>query len=189
MRLLVGIASAAALVATVAAPGASQAANFSDKLVVYNANGGVVKRVSAVEAGETISFHVVGGVLFDPSQFGAYTALLDPNGSVSDIVGITQTTAGGFAFGYKSDTETASPKFGGWGVGGQTVAEGGWVDVSKYLDTSPTSGQQGWTAKFWSAPDVTAVPEPASWILMICGLAAIGAGLRIAGKTGLAEAL
>jgi hypothetical protein len=186
MRTLVGIASVAALVAVVAAPIAAQAAKASDKLVVYNAKGNIVARqVVTEDSGETVGFHKI-NIVFNPAEFGDFTALLDPNGTISDIVGLHTTLAGGLAFGFKSDTETESPRLFGWGSGGVFVPEAGWVDVTKYLDTGPTSGQQGWTARFWSDVDTVAVPEPASWILMIGGLAAVGAGLRSSRKNAAA---
>jgi hypothetical protein len=183
MRILVGIASAAALLAIVAAPAASQA-KVSDKLVVYNAQGHMVKRKVIYEDNELAGFQKINGVLFNANEFGDPTILLEANGAISDVVGIHQSNAtGAMAFGFKSDTDTSSPKLNGWGSGGQRlIEEPVWYDVTKYLDTSATSGQVGWTARFWSDVETVPVPEPASWILMISGLAAIGAGLRSSRK-------
>ena len=52
--------------------------------------------------------------------------------------------------------------------------ESGPVDVTQFLSTDLQN--RGYTASF--ASDVEAVPEPATWAMMILGVGLIGAGLR-----------
>jgi hypothetical protein len=191
------------LAAAVLCAGAAQAqsAPLSDQLLIYNAAGKVVLNMKILENSptkpETTAFHGTGpAIKMNSAEFGDFTVLDDVDAStitISDIVGIrmTKTSAGPvYKFGFASDTDTASPKLtNAWiapGRQGTFMPEPSQaIDVTKYLDTSQGSGQEGWHATFWSDPDASPaghaaapVPEPRAWAMLLAGLGAMGGALR-----------
>lgn len=166
-------------------------ASTSDILQVYDSHGNSVCDASAQEQREDgdhvyylyyfdcLTLQSLGGVV-NTGQFGNYTALMDPGGTISDVFGIADigTTFLGFhipdyVFGFTSDgggEQASTSDFYKSGGSVTTLAEGsgGPFDATKYL---PQYLQcEGWTATFSSDSEV---PEPTS-VGLACGLGVLG---------------
>jgi len=151
---------------------------YSDALVVCDANGNVYDSVTATEAqelgGNSVFVLTVAGP--DPNQQGNATTLcvfaapcgpgLTPN-YYSDIFGVYNGTYLAFS----SDDETGNA----FGEQGAIFLpeHAGWYDATMYLD--PHLVAQGYTAWFMSDADV---PEPGSLLLIGSGIALLARKLR-----------
>jgi hypothetical protein len=192
------LAAAPTQAATLLSPG------VSDVLIVYNGKGAVVFGVSALETGESASTiykipdqvtvpnsrgkgsHVFN--TFNAGEYGKYTELTDatPGGGpvVSDVIGVYNTAPKGspfvLHFGFKSGTDADPPDLSGGFIrfrttgGVQQIETDQPIDVTKYLSNSLQI--RGWTAMFQSS---AAVPEPATWAMMLLGVAGLGAARRL----------
>jgi hypothetical protein len=130
--------------------------------------------------------------LFDPTQYGHFIALFDQGTPmrISDVVGIyaAKTPTGTVLhLAFASDTETKSPRLTNWIAPGVAppppIPETGIINVTQFLNAALRANN--WTATFFSDSDAgndppAPVPEPAAWIMMLTGLAGIGAASRLA---------
>jgi hypothetical protein len=131
---------------------------------------------------------VILDVLGDPSKLGKSTALIEADGSTSDIFGVgnfsginaydcnASLVANACDFiAYSSDP---SPSTFYLGTPSIFLPEGtgGPFDATAYL----TTGEQAnlWTATFFSDAEATSVPEPSSLVLFGPGLLALAGALR-----------
>jgi hypothetical protein len=134
----------------------------------------------AGEGSITFSFDS-GGPTGNPSQFGSLTVLREPDGSISDVFGVT-LQGDLFFFSVISDFPDGSLSSVPTAFGTDTskfifLAEGngGPFDATKYLSTAFQSA--GVTATFQSDAEAR-VPEPATLVLLgsgLIGLACIAA--------------
>lgn len=142
----------------------------SDAITVYNSTGAVMRQAIAPEdepANLTYIINVDPAVWADPNQFGNYTTLLDPDGSISDYFGVVRTS-GTYYLGFSSDPAPTAFYF---GTGGQVTVlneQTGPFDMTQYLAVNLRD--QGWTATFQSDLDVPEPPTIAIFCLGALGL-------------------
>lgn len=167
-NLLAGAALAIGLIL----PASAQAA--SDTFTVYDALGNIFVSVSLDDSVENAGTIITVPVAFNAALFGDATNLTEPGGGFSDIFGICTCGIGGaLALGFASDTETQAVNFGSFP---RTFAEGnGIFDATRYLDSDLQ--RQGYSAQFVSDVE-SAVPEPATWAMMLFGFGIMGVGIR-----------
>lgn len=153
------------------APAAFAISPVSDYLAVYDAAGNVVASASVTDANENPNtIYYVPGVAIDANQFGNYTVLTEPDGSISDAFGIATGGPDGLDLAFQSDGD---PGYFGPGPNAIVLPENGPVSATMYLD--PGLQAKGYTAVFWSDSDV---PEPAAWAMMLTGFGLAGLALR-----------
>jgi len=141
----------------------SSTAAISDSLTVFSPNGSVFASVSVDEAnhkGADIIILDIPGIV-DANLFGDYTAVVDPDGTLSDIFGINVNSGGAPVLAFESGSlaspipNAASLLLGATFV----VPEGsGFLDATTYL--KPELQREGYTAQFFSDPGVpSSVPD------------------------------
>ena len=169
---LKNLLAGAALAIGLMLPASAQAA--SDTFTVFDPSGQIFVSVSLDEAGEDAGTIIVVPVAFNAALFGDATNLTEPDGTFSDIFGVCTCGVGGaLALGFASDTDTNGVNFGSFP---RTFAEGnGIFDATIYLDLDLQ--RQGYTAQFISDVE-SAVPEPATWAMMLFGFGIMGVGIR-----------
>ena len=168
-----------------------RADQVSDVLNVLDPSGDVACSVSVSEADELTNdfLALTAGdcnvsSLVDVTQYGNPTYLMEPDGTISDIFGVSfteaKTTSGPealYSLAFFSDVESVKQpalptKEFGVSIGSQPFmldeGSGGPFDATQYLD--PSLRTAGWAAQFTSDADV---PEPAG-AGILCGLVALG---------------
>jgi hypothetical protein len=150
-------------------------AGLSDGIFILDPAGAVFRSATLTEANEAGGFFIADILeagLVDPSQFGNFTVLVEPDNSQSDLFGVFlfEGTALPFdtpVFGIQSDVEGVPsplpvPPFQGTPM---FVAESGtgFYDATRYL--SQSLRDQGYTAVAFSD-----VPEPSTFALGILGV-------------------
>ena len=167
-------------------PAAAQAP-VSDTVFFFQ-RGQLVLSFPLTETGEggLTTFFLLLGVspTGNPAQYGSYTVLTEPDGTISDVMGVVPgNVMGTFNLAFSSDAETGltmvpsafiNPTGAGTPV---TMPEGngGPFDVTQYL--SPTLQNMSITATFQS--DAEGVPEPTAFALLgIGGLGLVGYAWR-----------
>src|SRR5436190_8862755 len=83
----------------------AQAQVVSDTLSVFNPGGSVFISAPASEGSEATGISFVAAA-FDPAQFGNYTVLLEPDGTISDVFGIASVPGVGAGLALASDGAT-----------------------------------------------------------------------------------
>lgn len=174
-RLVIAVAMALGIQASVA-NGVKAALVNSDVITVYDSAGAVMRQLNAPESeppNETYIINVNPDVWADPGQFGNYTTLLEPDGSISDYFGVA-LVGGIYYLAFSSDP---APTAFYLGTGGHVTVlneQSGPFDMTQYL--AVRLRDQGWTATFQSDIDV---PEPPA-IAIFCGgaLGLIGCQIR-----------
>lgn len=152
--------------------------NASDCLQILNPDGSNLSLIEINEQDELDNpgkmWSISGVVGTNPDFLGKWLALTEPGtGAISDIVGVP--TDGTLAF-ISSDN---AADFSGFNLVGRTEESAIRLDITQLLGLAEQSA--GFTAIFQS--DLNAVPEPATWAMMILGFAGLAfAGWRRAAK-------
>ena len=163
-------------------PNAAQAQSVpaSDTLTVYDPQGQIFSTVSEDEAREDPSQILAVNAAIDENLFGQALYLTEPDGTKSDIFGICTCGVNNvLALGFASDTETTGVNFGEFS---STPEGNGIFDATRFLSASLRD--QGYTATFTSDG---AVPEPATWAMMLVGFGGIGVAMRRKRRTSTAR--
>jgi hypothetical protein len=176
---------------------------FSDSIFIFAPDGtpygGSVSEGDEIEfgspaAGFTSVLGDPGFAIANPAQWGNYTTLLEPDGTVSDYFGVIRVSTADpyYVLGFSSDPY-ASTNYGTFGDPLQFVNpqwdgapiilnEGnGIFDMTSYL--LPSLQDEGWTAQFIS--DVEPVPEPSTLVSssILFGMGGVGLVYRRFKKT------
>ena len=193
-KLLVMFTVLLPLVCVVFTPVPGRASAISDTLTVFNPAGGIAFSAVAFEGGEDAGgsvFLISGSTsLANPAMFGNPTTLCEvgtspcdattPFTSLSDIVGVVPVTIPFVGTHYYLGFTSAAANgllpgiqgaYGGFGPKFLIENPGVPLDVTYLLN--PTLSASGWTATFVSS----AIPEPASLVLVGTGLIGLAASL------------
>lgn len=154
----------------------ADAALVYDKIEVFDGGGGLVSSVFATQAELTanpLAIFYVPNVAVNPAFIGAYSILLDA-GTPVDIFGIASGGPDGFNLAFAPGGQAAT-----YPLQNPVIATGSPIDVSRYLDVGLL--RSGYSALFSASGAITipgAVPEPATWAMLLVGFGAVGYTMR-----------
>jgi hypothetical protein len=165
---------ASAAFATLAFIGPASAATIvSDELIIFRPNGNVFQDIIAPEIPGNEGGHKYESIIAPNSKAGPIV-LTEPDGSISDIVGIFKNGT----FGFLSDHVDGKPLklsdlnvFAHVNLSTSQKETAGFINVTSFID--PTLVKRGFTASFASDFEV-ATPIPAALPLFASGLGVMG---------------
>lgn len=166
-----GVLVGAAMAAALAAAGGAHAAVFADYLKVHVPGG---PDVTFISSDETSLESFVGTIAMPKNGFIPGTVILTEPGSgaYSDALSLLPNSAGGIDIFFFSDPATAP-------AGEIGTILGAITETGKVQNVSDFFGfDHGATVRVGSDIDLPPLPEPATWALMLIGVAGLGSTLR-----------
>jgi hypothetical protein len=162
--------------AALAVPSLAYGAVVYDTITVRGHGDTILASVSVTAAdllANPFAIYYVPGIAVDQSMFGNYGVVID-GGVAVDIFGIASGGPDGYDLAFSPGGQAQN-----YPVQNPVFATGLPIDLTKYLD--PVLQTAGDTAFFTASGDVTipGVPEPATWGLMVLGVGAAGAAMRL----------